>query len=102
MKPIFTSTIEDRLDGRERNRRFGPFTDYFYQPRRTSLRDGGSTHGRDMARRAFRRMTAKMSANHNRIEPSELIVFCLVALVVAWPLLSLLFVLFDTPAGWWG
>ena len=102
MKPILTYMIEDRLDDRERNRRPGPSVDYFYQPRHNSLRGGASTRGRDPARRAFRRMTAKMSASHNRIEPSELIVFCLVALIVAWPLLSLLFVLFDTPAGWWG
>jgi len=101
MKPTLTSTIEDRFDGRER-KRLGPLTDYFYQPRGDTTRTGPSTRGRDLARRAFRRMTTKISASHNRIEPSELIVYGLVAIVVAWPLLSLLMVLLDTPAGWWG
>lgn len=100
MKPILTFTIEDRLDSRERNRPFGPLTDYFYQPRGKTMRTGDSAQGRNLARRAFRRMTTKMRESYDRVEPPELIAFFLVSVIVAWTLVSLLTVFSETGYGW--
>ena len=103
MKPITTSKIEHQLarhDRRARSNSAFPATDHFFrpQPHGTPLGRARSRPS-ERARSAFRRMTSKMLAKHERIDALEMLVFAIVIAIIAWPLVSALIVLAQTANG---
>jgi len=103
MKPTSTSIIEYRLarhDRRARGHRVFPITDYFFR-RQTDATIGYSRLGRSglSSRRAFRRMIATMMKKKSQPDRMESLVYGLVIVITAWPLVELIITFAQTANG---